>query len=167
MSFKQIFGQEQPKQIIKNALQNSSLAHAYLFYGQESIGKKLIAFELAKTLNCTSIFDGEACDECSSCKKIENRSWHQSFSETNILFQTRGPRSVSQQLSPKKIPVQENGSKSVKRLKAEAGSTVLDRGRNPFSKRRDFARQGSQIQKKYRRKSTSVAKGSYRKELPK
>ena len=73
MSFKQIFGQEQPKQIIKNALQNSSLAHAYLFYGQESIGKKLIAFELAKTLNCTSIFDGEACDECSSCKKIENR----------------------------------------------------------------------------------------------
>jgi DNA polymerase-3 subunit delta' len=73
MSFKQIFGQEQPKQIIKNALQNSSLAHAYLFYGQESIGKKLIAFELAKALNCISLLDGEACNECSSCKKIENR----------------------------------------------------------------------------------------------
>ena len=74
MSFKQIFGQEQPKQIIKNALQKSSLAHAYLFYGQESIGKKLIAFELAKSLNCTSLIDGEACDECSSCKKIVNRT---------------------------------------------------------------------------------------------
>ncbi len=74
MSFKQIFGQEQPKQIIKNALQNGSLAHAYLFYGQESIGKKLIAFELAKTLNCNSLFDGEACNECSSCKKIENKT---------------------------------------------------------------------------------------------
>ena len=74
MSFKQIFGQEQPKRIIKNALQNSSLAHAYLFHGQESIGKKLIALELAKNLNCTSQIDGEACDECSSCKKIVNRT---------------------------------------------------------------------------------------------
>ena len=43
-------GQEKPKQILKNALQNSSVAHAYLFYGQESIGKKQIAIELAKSL---------------------------------------------------------------------------------------------------------------------
>ncbi|MBC8283260.1 MAG: DNA polymerase III subunit delta' [Nitrospinae bacterium] len=74
MSFNRIFGQEQPKKIIKNALQNSSVAHAYLFYGQESIGKKLIAIELAKALNCTSLAEGEPCDECSSCKKIEKRT---------------------------------------------------------------------------------------------
>ena len=74
MSFNHIFGQEKPKQIIKNAIQNNSLAHAYLFYGQESIGKKLIAFELAKTLNCTSLNDGEPCSECSSCKKITNNT---------------------------------------------------------------------------------------------
>ena len=52
MSFNHIFGQEKPKQILKNAIQNISLAQTYLFYGQESIGKKLIEFELAKTLNC-------------------------------------------------------------------------------------------------------------------
>lgn len=74
MAFDRILGQEQPKQILKNALQNSSVAHAYLFHGQESIGKKQIAIELAKALNCTSQKDGDACDECPSCRKIENRT---------------------------------------------------------------------------------------------
>ena len=83
MSFNHIFGQEKPKQIIKNAIQNNSLAHAYLFYGQESIGKKLIAFELAKTLNCASLNDGEPCSECSSCKKITNNTL---FSLATVLI---------------------------------------------------------------------------------
>ena len=74
MSFNHIVGQEKPKQIIKNAIQNNSLAHAYLFYGQESIGKKLVAFELAKALNCTSPSDREACNECPSCEKIANNT---------------------------------------------------------------------------------------------
>lgn len=74
MAFNRIFGQDQPKKILKNALQNSSIAHAYLFYGQESVGKKRIAIELAKALNCASAIEGEACGECSSCGKIENRT---------------------------------------------------------------------------------------------
>ena len=73
MAFDRILGQEQPKKILKNALQNSSVAHAYLFHGQESIGKKQIAIELAKSLNCASPIKGDACDECISCRKIENR----------------------------------------------------------------------------------------------
>ena len=73
MAFDRILGQEQPKKILKNALQNSSVAHAYLFHGQESIGKKQIAIELAKSLNCASPIKGDACDECISCQKIENR----------------------------------------------------------------------------------------------
>ena len=73
MAFNQILGQEKPKQILKNALQNSSVAHAYLFYGQESIGKKKVAIELAKSLNCISSIEGNPCDQCSSCKKIEKR----------------------------------------------------------------------------------------------
>ena len=42
MSFKSILGQSQPKKILTNALQNSSIAHAYLFYGQESINSKIL-----------------------------------------------------------------------------------------------------------------------------
>ena len=72
MAFDRILGQEQPKKILKNALQNSSVAHAYLFHGQESIGKKQIATELAKSLNCASPIKGDACYGCIPCRKIEN-----------------------------------------------------------------------------------------------
>jgi DNA polymerase-3 subunit delta' len=74
MSFDRILGQEQPKKILKNALQNNSVAHAYLFHGQESIGKKHTAIEMAKALNCTEPLQSEACGECLSCRKIENRT---------------------------------------------------------------------------------------------
>ena len=73
MSFKSILGQSQPKKILTNALQNSSVAHAYLFYGQESIGKKKLAVTLAKALNCKGPDPLDACDECESCRKIERR----------------------------------------------------------------------------------------------
>ena len=73
MAFNQIFGQEKPKQIIKKAVQGNNLAHTYLFYGQESIGKKKVAIELAKSLNCISSIKGDPCDKCISCQKIESR----------------------------------------------------------------------------------------------
>ena len=78
MSFKSILGQSQPKKILTNALQNSSIAHAYLFYGQESIGKKKLAIALAKALNCKGPDPLDACDECESCLKIE-RGVHPDF----------------------------------------------------------------------------------------
>ena len=73
MSFKSVLGQLQPKRILTNALQNSSVAHAYLFYGQESIGKKKLALAFAKALNCKETDWLDACDECESCLKIERR----------------------------------------------------------------------------------------------
>ena len=73
MSFKSILGQSQPKKILTNALQNSSVAHAYLFYGQESVGKKKLAIALAKALNCHETDSHGACDVCESCLKIERR----------------------------------------------------------------------------------------------
>ena len=73
MSFKSVLGQLQPKKILTNALQNSSVAHAYLFYGQESIGKKKLAIAFAKALNCKETDPLDACDECASCLKIERR----------------------------------------------------------------------------------------------
>ena len=74
MSFNQIFGQDKPKQIIKKAVQGNSLTYAYLFYGQESIGKKKVAIELAKSLNCISSINGDPCDKCGSCQKIESKT---------------------------------------------------------------------------------------------
>jgi DNA polymerase-3 subunit delta' len=71
MSFQQVLGQVQPKRIIQNALENNSVSHAYLFYGQESIGKKLTAVEFAKALNCEVSGPVECCDDCPSCRKID------------------------------------------------------------------------------------------------
>ncbi len=72
MSFQRILGQDQPKRIIQNALENNSVSHAYLFYGPESIGKKLTAVEFAKALNCEVSGPKDNCGNCPSCRKIDH-----------------------------------------------------------------------------------------------
>ena len=73
MSFKSILGQSQPKKILTNAIQNGSVAHSYLFYGPNSVGKKKLAIAFTKALNCKGVDPLDACDECESCMKIERR----------------------------------------------------------------------------------------------
>lgn len=71
MSFKEIWGQEKGINVLKNALRSKRLAHAYLFVGPEGVGKRLIALNLAKTLNCSTPPNTEdCCDQCPSCQKI-------------------------------------------------------------------------------------------------
>ena len=73
MSFQQILGQYQPISILKNAIKTNSLAHAYLFFGQGTVGKKTTALEFAKTINCLSANDQDNCSKCISCEKIEKQ----------------------------------------------------------------------------------------------
>lgn len=71
MSFRDIIGHERQIQYLQNAMRNGRLAHAYLFVGKEGIGKRLVALNLAKALNCPR--NGEdPCDECPSCLKIDH-----------------------------------------------------------------------------------------------
>ena len=99
MSFDRILGQKQPKQTLKNALQNNSVAHAYLFYGQESIGKKYTAIELAKVLNCSESAEGGACDKCLSCRKIEKRT-HPDFFFIEPIKSTPTAREATIKIEP-------------------------------------------------------------------
>jgi len=75
--FDGVVGQETTVQILKNALSQNRLHHAYLFTGPRGIGKTTLARIFAKALNCQK-GEGPAtnpCDECSSCKEItEGRS---------------------------------------------------------------------------------------------
>ena len=73
MSFQDIKGQDRPIQIIKEHLRQSRLSRAYLFSGQEGIGKRLVAKTLAKVVNCQegSI---DSCDKCASCLKIDKNA---------------------------------------------------------------------------------------------
>ncbi|MBN2395296.1 MAG: DNA polymerase III subunit delta', partial [Candidatus Atribacteria bacterium] len=49
------------------------IGHAYLFTGEEGIGKKLIAIAFSKAMNCTHLSkDQDPCNHCLSCQKIES-----------------------------------------------------------------------------------------------
>lgn len=70
MSFDRVLDQKVPKRILSGALREDLLACAYLFYGTQGTGKWAMAVELAKAINCEKN-GGEACDECSTCQKID------------------------------------------------------------------------------------------------
>jgi DNA polymerase-3 subunit delta' len=71
MSFKDIKGQDKPLNLLKNYIEQGKLQGGFLFTGQEGVGKKLAAKQLAKQVNCLK--QGlDTCDECVSCRKIEN-----------------------------------------------------------------------------------------------
>jgi len=70
MSFATIVGHERPITIVKRAIANNTLAHAYLFSGEEGIGKKLTAIALAAAVNCEHRGPDGGCGECPSCRKV-------------------------------------------------------------------------------------------------
>ncbi|MFH0739261.1 MAG: DNA polymerase III subunit delta' [Candidatus Omnitrophota bacterium] len=72
MPFKDIKGQARAIEILENSLQHSAIAGAYLFVGEEGIGKYLTAVNFAKAINCLSE-DYRSCDSCLSCLKIEKK----------------------------------------------------------------------------------------------
>ncbi|MFA6467879.1 MAG: DNA polymerase III subunit [Bacteroidota bacterium] len=64
-----VIGQQRVKQMLRSAIRNERLAHAYLFWGNAGVGKDALAIEFARTLLCHQ--NGEtACGECPSCKKM-------------------------------------------------------------------------------------------------
>ena len=69
MAFRDIIGQDKAINILVRTMQRGRIASSYLFAGEPGIGKKCTALTLAKALNCLTS-PADACDECSSCKKI-------------------------------------------------------------------------------------------------
>jgi DNA polymerase-3 subunit delta' len=70
MTFDIIEGHEKPVTILKRALANRTLAHAYLFSGEAGIGKKMTALALAAAVNCRTPGPAGGCGECPSCRKV-------------------------------------------------------------------------------------------------
>jgi len=68
--FSRLIGNDEVKETLRRLLAGGRLPGSLLFTGEEGIGKKLFALELAKALNCRNRAGIEACDECSSCKRI-------------------------------------------------------------------------------------------------
>ncbi len=75
MSFKDVIGHNKPIELLQRAILNDRVVHSYLFLGNEGIGKKWVALQFAKALNCLErrADEADACNRCISCKKIGDR----------------------------------------------------------------------------------------------
>jgi len=77
--FRNIIAQNKAKKIITEQIKNNKIPHAYLFIGEDGIGKRKTAVEFAKILNCTindySKTDIGACGHCAACEMISKDSY--------------------------------------------------------------------------------------------
>lgn len=71
-SLSDVVGQDIVIQILKNAIKNNKVCHAYIFSGPRGIGKTSIAKLLAKAVNCLDLDGGDACGKCENCVSISS-----------------------------------------------------------------------------------------------
>ncbi|UCH35343.1 MAG: hypothetical protein JSV65_03050 [Armatimonadota bacterium] len=68
-----LIGQDAAVTILRSALRQRRVGHAYLFVGPEAVGKLTAAMLFAKTLNCEDeSAPDEACGACKSCVRFEH-----------------------------------------------------------------------------------------------
>jgi DNA polymerase-3 subunit delta' len=73
--FDELTGNSRVKAVLKRMLVSDRVPGAMLFTGEEGIGKKLFALEVARALNCRTPKDHEACGVCSSCVRIRKLNY--------------------------------------------------------------------------------------------
>ncbi len=71
MTFESIIGHERQKNILRQALTNRRIAHAYLFEGPDGVGKRLVALAMARALLCQH---RTGCGDCTSCRKVDHNN---------------------------------------------------------------------------------------------
>ena len=69
LMFDQLAGNARVKEVLKRMLESGRLPGALLFAGEEGVGKRLFALEVARALNCRTPRNNEACGECPACKR--------------------------------------------------------------------------------------------------
>jgi len=67
-----IIGHKRQIEYFKKVLSKGALAHAYLFFGPERVGKRAFAEGIAKAMLCENKKKGiESCGACPSCEKVD------------------------------------------------------------------------------------------------
>lgn len=72
IDFDNVYGQEEVVTVIKNAIDNNKVSHAYLFCGPRGTGKTTIAKIIARMVNCSELINGKPCGKCYNCLNFLN-----------------------------------------------------------------------------------------------
>ena len=70
-SFDNVLGNQEIVRRLQSAVTANKISHAYIFEGEEGIGKRTLANALAKTLQCEAR-GAEPCGVCVSCRTYES-----------------------------------------------------------------------------------------------
>jgi DNA polymerase-3 subunit delta' len=87
MSFSEVIGQREAKELLRRSLEKQRIASGYLFCGPEGVGKTMTALVYSKAMNCR-MHDADSCastegsERCPSCKKID----HFSHPDITVIF---------------------------------------------------------------------------------
>ena len=73
MAWNDILGHDVVKQIWQAHLEAGTVPGAYLLAGPDGIGKRRLALEMAKALNCLAQA-GRPCDQCAPCMQIARQT---------------------------------------------------------------------------------------------
>ena len=86
MIFENIVGNEKNKKLLEDIIIKNKIANAYMFIGQESIGKFLFAKEFAKAILCLN--PNKPCNTCKSCLEFDNSNKYNCQNVADIVYKT-------------------------------------------------------------------------------
>ena len=100
----QLAGNTRAKDLIRRMLDAGRVPGALLFTGEDGVGKKLFALEIAKALNCRTPKGLEGCDQCPICTRISHFNYPQSDEPDDwkrIIWSDHGD--VGMVVAPKRV----------------------------------------------------------------
>lgn len=100
-----IIGNKTQRDNLKKIIQTQNIGHAYMFVGQDGIGKSMIAREFAKAILCEQPTD-TYCDRCECCNIFENSPDFIFISDADDVIKVGEIRSLSENIILK--PVKSN-----------------------------------------------------------
>lgn len=74
MPFSSLVGNERIKRLLKRAVAEGRIAQGLIMSGPNGVGKRQFALSLAQAVNCLSLKEGDACGNCSACRKISENN---------------------------------------------------------------------------------------------
>ena len=68
----EVCGHEKIVNFLKSSINQERIGHAYIFAGQNGLGKATVAEKFIKTLYCQGQSEYRPCNQCSACRQIES-----------------------------------------------------------------------------------------------